>query len=82
MKYKNPWHKKLTNDCGPEFYETEEQAREYRGFLIFHRIKSNKRGANIFDIVHNGTCVAQRAGDTNHGLNLVIDKLIDQKQGD
>jgi hypothetical protein len=72
MKYKNPWHKKLDNTYGPEFYETEAKPKEYNGFFIYERIKGI-----CFDIVKDGVCITQRAGNTNDGLYRVIDGIID-----
>lgn len=71
--YKNPWCN--GGKCGPEFYTTEATPREYRGYLIYHRIPGGP-GYGCWDIVKDGVCITQRAGDTNKGLNKIIDGII------
>jgi hypothetical protein len=73
--YKNPWHKPNNPTYGPEYYKTDAKPREYKGYLIYNRIPG-KPGRGCWDIVKDGICITQRAGDTNHGLNSVIDDLI------
>lgn len=73
--YKNPWYD-ASRGHDPEFYTTEAKPREYRGYLIYNRIPG-KPGHGCWDIVKDGVCVTQRAGDTNHGLNKIIDEIIE-----
>jgi len=37
--YRNPWHEPHDAKYGPAFFSTEARAVEYRGFLIYERIK-------------------------------------------
>lgn len=56
-RYQNPWHD-TDNDCyGPACYSTSAHPVEYKGFLIYERIKSS-----VWDVVLDGVCVTQRAG--------------------
>ena len=76
--YKNPWHP----DYGPSMYETDAKPIHYRGYLIYHRINSVSSGGNVWDVVMDGTCVTQRAGQD--GAKRAIDNLmnhVDQDQG-
>jgi hypothetical protein len=70
-RYKNPWYH-ASHGHDPEYYETDVKPREYRGYLIYQRISGV-----CWDVVKDGVCVTQRAGDTNQGLNKVIDELIE-----
>lgn len=77
--YKNPWHKTQYNKNvhGPAFYETDTTPKEYKGYLIYHRIDYGmpiNSGANVFDIVKDGVCVGQYAGP--NGARAKIDSLI------
>jgi len=73
IKYINPW----AGLGESEYFETDVNPREYRGFLIYNRIKTR-----CWDIVKNGVCVAQRAGDKDNGLNNIIDEIIDGKDSE
>lgn len=75
--YRNPWYDS-SKGHDPEYYVTEAEPREYRGYFIYNRIPGVP-GRGCWDIVKDGVCVAQRAGDTNHGLNQVIDEIIGDK---
>lgn len=45
-----------------EFISTDSTPMRFNGFLIYHRVKSTCKGANIFDIVSNGVCIGMYAG--------------------
>ena len=68
-RYKNPWHVP-GSFYGPEYHETSARPKEYRGFFVY------KISDRHFDIVKNGVCLTQRAGDKNNGLNEIIDGII------
>lgn len=55
IKYKNPFYSPKADNSAPE-YEGEEYL-EYRGFLIFERVKGR-----IWDVVRDGTVITMRAG--------------------
>lgn len=67
VSYGNPWHKPGRPEYGPEFYQTDANPSEYRGYLIYHRTMS------VWDVVDNGVCVTQRAGI--NGARSAIDKI-------
>lgn len=71
--YDNPWHRPGKSETGPAIYITDATPAEYRGYLIFQRI----RGA-VWDVVKDGTCVAQRAGFT--GALAAVDELATKNQ--
>jgi hypothetical protein len=71
-RYKNPWHKPLKPMYGPEFYETEVDPIEYRGYLIYERLPA------VFDIVRDGVCLSQYAG--LNGAKGFIDTLLKTKE--
>lgn len=66
--YRNPWYSKQSLD--PSIYSTDVKPIEYRGFLIYQRIKSV-----VFDVVKDHVCVAQHAG--LNGAKGRIDTIID-----
>ena len=75
-RYLNPWYKS-NGASGPRFYETSAAPKNYRGYLIYHRINSAyplSSGAHCFDIVKNGVCVSQMAGP--RGATDKIDAII------
>lgn len=79
-RYKNPWYNEFSSPgSGPKYYSTNAKPRVYRGYLIYNRVKG-KAGRGCWDIVKNGVCVTQRAGDTNHRLNQVIDLIIETEK--
>ena len=45
-----------------EFISTSSTPILFNGFLIYHRVKSARKDANVFDIVKNGVCVGMYAG--------------------
>ncbi|MFB6456526.1 hypothetical protein ACE38W_14730 [Chitinophaga sp. Hz27] len=71
--YKNPFHKKGYQDSSPVI-ATEAIPIIYKGHEIYHRIKSNTPGGNVFDIVKDGTCVGMNAGI--NGAKQKIDLLL------
>ncbi len=79
-EYKNPWYNPHLNHYGPEFYvspSNPKRIREYRGFSVCCVWPKEGKHSGHYDIVRDGVCVSQRAGDTNHGLNKVIDGIFD-----
>jgi hypothetical protein len=66
--YINPWHRPDRVAGGPEKYTTDVKPTEYRGFLIYERIKGK-----VWDVVKDGKCVTQRAGI--HGAQKAIDSI-------
>lgn len=68
-RYRNPWFRPR-GDHGPEFYETDAKPVEYRGYLIYQRVK----GA-VWDVVRDGVCVTRRAGIT--GAKRAIDQFVE-----
>jgi hypothetical protein len=61
MIYKNSFHNSK-NQYSKEFIETENSPIEYKGFKIFHRIKSHNPSGDVFDIVKNDVCIGMNAG--------------------
>lgn len=68
--YSNPVHKPLKPEYGPAIYSTDAKPAEYRGYLIFQRIK----GA-VWDVVRDGVCVSQMAGP--NGARTAVDQLLE-----
>jgi len=71
MRYRNSFYKPNGVDgigrphtYGPEFYETDAVPVEHAGHLIYERRDASTFGDSVFDVVKDGTCVAQRAGLT------------------
>lgn len=56
-RYRNAFHQPNTDQYGPEFYDTDAEPTDYKGFQIYERIKGV-----CFDCVIDGECVANRAG--------------------
>jgi len=70
-RYRNPW-KHNGQRYVDAFYEHNlAPVRVHRGFSIYRIHDAH------FDIVKDGVCITQRAGDTNKGLNRVIDNIVD-----
>jgi hypothetical protein len=59
--YKNKFYNPQINTSKP-IIETDSTPVEYKGYLIYHRIKNNGKWGDIFDIVKNGECVGMYAG--------------------
>jgi hypothetical protein len=67
--YSNPWHRDgARNGSGPAAYETSAKPTEYRGFLVYERVKGH-----VWDVVRDGACVTQRAG--LNGAREAIDAM-------
>jgi hypothetical protein len=76
-RYRNPRHKPGKPEYGPEFYETTAKPDKYKGYLIYHRVRSTSAvadGTHVYDIVKDGVCVTQMAGP--NGARGVIDELV------
>ena len=75
VTYKNPWHDpKKYPLYGPAEYEADAKPEEYRGYLIYHRVRSGRPisdGADCFDVVKDGVCLTQCAGP--NGARRAID---------
>lgn len=56
----------------PRVYRTDAKPVEYRGYLIYNRIKSSGHGG-CWDVVTNGRCIGQYAGKS--GAHGFVDKL-------
>lgn len=72
--YKNPWQKN-NRFMEPE-YTTDATPTDYKGYLIYHRIKSGQPtslGKDCFDIVQDDVCIGQCAGLS--GAHRFIDSL-------
>lgn len=67
-QYKNSFYSKTTPESKPVLF-TDAKPVEYKGFLIYERIKGH-----CFDIVKNGVCVGMRAGI--NGAKKYIDYAI------
>ena len=63
-KYLNPWY--LPGGYSPQYFETSVKPKEYRGFLIYERIKKS------FDIVFDGVCITQRGGWSKDSIDNII----------
>lgn len=59
--YKNLFYNAKYDRSKPD-YTSAEKPIEYKGFQIFHRIKSSNPSANCFDVVMNGVCIGMYAG--------------------
>jgi len=70
--YKNPFHSEKYQGS-TAIIETDVKPAQYKGYLIYHRIKTNTPGGNVFDIVNDGVCVGMRAGI--NGAKTRIDEL-------
>lgn len=64
--YKNPWWS--PNSLSPRYYETDVAPVEYRGYLIYRRLK------DCFDVVKDGMCVSQFAGI--NGAKRRVDNIV------
>lgn len=67
-EYRNQWFNPM-HGHDPEIYRTDAKPIEYRGYFFYERIKGR-----CWDIVRNGVCVGQRAGEPR---SSEIDKWID-----
>jgi len=72
--YKNSFYNK-SNTFSVPFIKTTAKAVLYRGYLIYHRLRTTTPQNDIFDIVKNSVCVGMNAGI--NGAKIKIDKLID-----
>lgn len=70
MTYSNSFHNPLNRDSKPEII-CESKPVEYKGHLIFERIKGV-----CYDVVKDGVCIGMRAGIS--GAKRFIDKLTNQ----
>ena len=61
VSYKNSFHSKYYQDSAP-IIKTDVIPTLYKGYEIYHRIKSSSPGGNVFDIVKDGVCVGMNAG--------------------
>lgn len=68
--YKNKFYNPQINTSKP-IIETDSIPVEYKGHLIYHRIKNNGKWGDIFDIVKNGECIGMCAGQ--NGAKQKID---------
>lgn len=68
--YKNLFYNAKNMDS-KRVFSTEEKPIEYKGFQIFHRIRSSNPSANCFDVVINGVCIGMYAG--LNGAKMYID---------
>lgn len=68
--YKNPWYLKNRTTSNATF-ESDAKPIEYKGYLIYER---QEFGYPIFDVVKDGSCVAQLAG--LNGAKTKIDKIL------
>jgi len=59
-RYENPWHDP-TDRMSRSHFETDIRPVKYRGYLIYHRIKSSS-GGDCYDVVKDDLCLTQRAG--------------------
>lgn len=75
VRYSNPLYNPAKPEYGPEYYETSAKPIFYRGYRIYHRVKSKTPGGNVWDIVIFDSCVTQMAG--LDGAKRAIDKMID-----
>lgn len=77
VRYRNPWHEPGGGQhYGPEFYETDAEPMEYRGYLVYLRLPEEG-----VDIVKDGVCVTQRGARSLRGkaaetIRRVIDEII------
>lgn len=65
--YRNPWHRPGRQWSGPSEYTTGTHPEHYRGYDIYHRERE------VWDVVINGECVAQRAG--LNGARQAVDEM-------
>lgn len=68
-EYRNSFYHP-TQGHDPEIYRTEVKPVEYRGYLIYQRIKGR-----CWDVVRDGVCIGQYAGKS--GATGFIDRLTD-----
>jgi hypothetical protein len=85
-RYRNPWHRPDKPEYGPAEYETDAAPTTYRGFLLYHRVRSTQdyaSGAHVFDVVQNGACLTQCAGPdgARRAIDAIIDAIIDERSG-
>jgi hypothetical protein len=67
VQYKNTFYNQTVNDSKPVI-QTEVTPKEYKGYLIYERIKGV-----CFDIVKDGACIGMYAGV--NGAKGFIDTL-------
>lgn len=72
-RYRNPFHRPPGLTSGPEFYETQVKPVEYRGYLIYERIKTV-----LFDVVKNNVLLTTRR--ELEDAQLAVDERIAQLQ--
>ena len=66
--YRNPWF--TPSGIAPQVYTTTAKAIEYRGYVIYERIKGC-----VWDVVRDGVCRTQRAGLS--GAKGYVDAMLD-----
>lgn len=59
--YKNSFHNEKYQGSEP-MIQTDVRPTIYKGYEIYHRIKSSSPGGNVFDVVKDGICVGMNAG--------------------
>jgi len=74
--YKNSFYKKGDN-YNTEHITTHAKSIAYKGYAIYHRIKSANRSADCFDIVKDGVCIGMMAG--LNGAKERIDNFTDNR---
>lgn len=70
--YRNPWHTGK-EEYGPAFYTTDATPTEYRGYLIYQRVRGS-----VWDVVKDGVCVTQMAGP--NGAREAVDRLVAEER--
>ena len=75
VRYKNPWASLSDKNSGKGYFEYNESMygppKEYKGYLIYHRIRSTSKGGDCYDVVKAGVCLTQLAGP--NGARKAID---------
>ena len=59
--YKNSFYNK-DNKLSKEFIETNVRPKEYKGYLIYHRINSGSKWGDVFDVVKDDVCIKMCTG--------------------
>lgn len=70
--YINTFHMPL-NPYSQKILTCDTPPVEYKGYQIFHRVKSANKDANVYDIVKDGKCIGMYAGP--NGARRKIDSL-------
>lgn len=72
--YKNPFYHPSYSGSRPE-YGTNEPPIEYKGYQIFHRIKSTSKDGDCCDLVKDGAIISQRV--TVRSCKAFVDTFTD-----